>query len=398
VRTESQGRTGKNGKQLSILHIHTLPVVSGSGINTLLTMMGSAERGHRVTLACESRGRLTEDAERAGIGIRLIPAMGRNVHVLKDLTALLALAREIRAGNYDIVHTHNSKAGFLGRLAGRLAAAPLVIHTVHGFAFHDSEPPVRQATFRFLERAAGRWCDGLIFISKALENWANREGIGDTVPRAVIYSGIDVKAFQGGDRGKVRRELGIADGRLVVGMISKLWEGKGHDVLFQAWKNVLTEWTLETKPLLLIVGEGPLEFTLRNRVLALNISSHVKFAGFRSDISDITAAVDVAVLPSAFEGMGRVVLEAMAAGKPVVASRVGGIPDLVQDGITGYLVNPGDYESLGRKLMMLLQDNRLRTDLGTAARAAILPEHTAEHMIGEIHRFYDRITANRSSR
>jgi glycosyltransferase involved in cell wall biosynthesis len=372
-----------------ILHVHTLPVISGSGINTLLTMKGSLERGDLPALACESEGRLTDEARRAGIRVFLLPALGREIHAYKDISAVVELARLMRQEHFEIIHTHNSKAGFVGRLAGRFARVPTVVHTVHGFAFHDAESTLRRTLFRNLERAAAHWCDGMIFISKPLQIWADRERIGRRVPHRVIYSGIDIQSFKRADSTKVRSELAIASDRLVVGIISKLWEGKGHHLLLQAWRQIQGNWRDGEQPLLAIVGEGPLEIQLRQTVRELGIANSVLFTGFRADIPEVTAAIDIAVLPSAFEGMGRVILEAMAAGKPVVASRVGGIPDLVRDGVNGILVSPNDQQSIADALLRLLTEPNLRRRFSVAAGLSIEEKHSAEYMVREIHAFYE---------
>src|SRR5687767_3357886 len=185
----------------SILHVHTVPVISGSGINTLLTMKGALACGYPVSLACSSRGRLTEEVEKAGIAVHLIPQMDREISPVWDLAAVFSLWGLIRRHRFSLVHTHNSKAGFIGRLAARLARVPTIIHTVHGFAFHESESSGRRVLFRYLERLAARWCDGMIFVSEPLVDWARRERIGMHLPQAVIYSGIDVEAFQSADGG-----------------------------------------------------------------------------------------------------------------------------------------------------------------------------------------------------
>jgi len=375
-----------------ILHIHTLPIISGSGINTLLTMKGALDRGFQPGLACESEGRLTDETRKAGIPVYLTPALGREVNLFKDPAAVVSLARLIRREKFDIIHTHNSKAGFIGRLAGRLAGVPLVIHTVHGFAFHDAESPGRRILFRTLERVAARWCDGIIFISKPLEEWANRERIGLRVPRRVIYSGIDVESFRRADPQTVRREFGIPSNRVVVGMISKLWEGKGHRSLLQAWHQIQPDWSGGDRPHLMIVGEGPLEDELKQRVRQLELTNSVTFTGFRADIPEVTSAVDVAVLPSEFEGMGRVVLEAMAAGKPVVASRVGGIPDLVRDGVNGLLVPPNDVAALAAALRKVLTDGALREQLSEGAADSLDRKYSSSAMIEQIHAFYNALT------
>lgn len=380
-------------KPSRILHIHTLPVVSGSGINTLLTIVGSSERGHHVALACESRGRLTEEAEEAGVEVHLVPSLGRELSVFRDLASVIALAKLIRAHRFDVVHTHNSKAGFVGRLAAWLTGVPLIIHTVHGFAFHDAEAGWRRLLFRTLERVAARWCHGMIFISTSLEAWARRERIGLNIPTRVIYSGIDVDAFRNADASIVRRELGIPADTLVVGIISKLWDGKGHRVLFNAWQQIQQSWKEHPHPLLLVVGEGPLDVPLRQLAVELKIADTVIFTGFRTDVPAVTAAIDVAVLPSAFEGMGRVVLEAMAAGKPVVASKVGGIPDLVHDGITGFLVPPNESEPLRTAIRTLLENRELRQSMSESAASSLDLRHSSKAMVEEIHRFYDFVSA-----
>jgi len=378
-------------QKLNILHIHTLPVVSGSGINTLLTMADSKARGHRVVLACESAGRLTKEAARAGIEVILIPELGRELNVIRDSLSVFALVITIKREQFNLIHTHNSKAGFVGRLAAKIARVEMIIHTVHGFSFHDAESPARRLLFRTLERCAAHWCDGMIFISKPLEEWAIREGIGLHSARRIIYSGIDADAFRNADCQAVRHEFGLSSNQLVVGIISKLWQGKGHDILLRAWAPIVKNWNDGSPPVLLVTGEGPLEINLRALAEKLEISAQVIFTGFRTDIPNITAAIDVAVLPSAFEGMGRVILEAMAAGKPVVATRVGGIPDLVEDGRNGLLVPANDASNLQAALTRILKDSALRQQLGAGAAASIRTEYTASAMVDAIHDFYTTI-------
>jgi len=382
-------------RPLSILHVHTLPVMSGSGINTLLTMRGSRGQGHEVALACASNGKLTEETQRVGVAVYLVSHLRREVNPLMDPAAVFELSRLIERHRFDLVHTHNSKAGFIGRLAARRAKVPTVVHTVHGFAFHDEESALRRALFRGLERVAARWCNGMIFISKSLLDWAERERIGPGIPRAVIFSGIDVDAFRSADGKGFRRQWNIPPDRLVVGMVSKLWKGKGHEILLDAWKATLRDIRIAPEPLLLIVGEGHLEAKLKRRVSSLGLDASVQFTRFQWDIPAVTAAIDIAVLPSLFEGMGRVVLEAMVSGKAVIASNVGGIPDLVRHGENGLLVRPGDRESLKKALVDLLSNAELRTRLGEKGFAGFRPEYRASYMVEQIHRFYEELGAMR---
>ena len=384
-------------QRLDILHVHTLPIVSGSGINTLLTMIGSRDRGHSVSIACAPGGRLEEEARKAGIRVEPISALANEINPARDLAAALSLARLMKERKYHLVHTHNSKAGFIGRLAARRAAVPLVIHTVHGFAFHGAESRMRRILFRSLERLADRWCDGMIFISDALKQWARKEGIGHDLPQAVIYSGIDVDAFRTADGSRFRTALGISDSRLVVGIVSKLWEGKGHDVLLHAWGEIQDS-VQNQNPILLIIGEGYLEQTLRDLATRLGLNRSVIFTGFQEDVPTATSALDVSVLPSLFEGMGRVVLEAFAAGKPVVASKVGGIPDLVKHGENGFLVEPGNRASLATALREILANRAVRERLAAGAKNSLRREYSSKYMVEQIHHFYEEVARAKTGR
>jgi len=381
---ESPGRKSLSG--VRILHVHTLPVLSGSGANTLITMKGSRDCGAEVSLACAPGGRLEEEVRREGIGFLPIPTLVQPVWPLHDLRALWRLYRTIRRGRFDIVHTHNSKAGFLGRLAARLARCPAIIHTVHGFAFHEQVGWLGRRVYLTAERKASSWCDRMIVVSQPLRDWALRARVASAEKMRLIYSGIDIDAFSGVQASAdLARSLGVKPGDMVVGIVSKLWEGKGHDLLLQSVARLSRQWP---QIRLLVVGEGKLERQLRERAASLGLREIALFTGFRSDIPEITALFDIAVLPSLFEGMGRVVLEAMAAGKPVVASRVGGIPDLVQDGVTGLLFPPGDVAALTEQLGRLLNDPDLRRRMGEAGRRQVDERFSAQAMVARIHEVY----------
>ncbi|MEJ2725219.1 MAG: glycosyltransferase family 4 protein [Deltaproteobacteria bacterium] len=305
-----------------------------------------------------------------------------------DVPALLDLYAFLRKQGYDVIHTHNSKAGFIGRLAGKLARVPVIVHTVHGFAFHDQEPPWRQALFRNMERFAAHWCDKMVFISQPLIHWALEEGIAKNSKMIKVYSGIELDRFhpvRAEEKKRIRKKWGIGPRDPVIGMVSKLWEGKGHAVLIQAFREIKREME---RARLVIVGEGYLHGELIALVNRLGLKDSVLFTGFQMDVFEIIATFDVAVLPSFFEGMGRVLLEAMAMEKPVVASRVGGIPDLVEDGVNGFLVNPGRVRELKGGLLKVLRDKKLARKLGKQGRKKTSERFSAEIMVQSIDRIY----------
>ena len=374
---------------LRILHVHTLPVVSGSGINTLLTMQGSRDQGARVALACAPGGRLEERVRRGGMEFFPIRNFASPVSPWRDVHALCQLRNLLRRERFDIVHTHNSKGGILGRLAAHFARVPVVVHTVHGFAFHQQESRLRRRLFIQLERAAAHWCHQLIAISGPMIEWAEAEGIAPARRFVKVYSGIETDRFRGAHRDSfLKDELGLDEERVVIGMVSKLWPGKGHQVFIEA-AALLARQGLPFQ--LLIVGEGELERNLKRLVERHSLGDRVRFSGFRADIPEITAQLDISCLPSFFEGMGRVALEAMAAGKPMVASAVGGLVELVEDGVTGYLVPAGDVEALAGRLARLVQDASLRRRMGRQAALRVDDRYSAARMVEQIHRVYLRL-------
>ena len=374
-----------------ILHIHTLPVISGSGINTFLTMQGMKGNRFESVLACAPGGALIDLVQRHGMQVKTFPSLVQPLHPLQDVRAILDLSAHLTRKPYHVVHTHNSKAGFVGRLSAKLARVPVIVHTVHGFAFHQQEPPWRQFLFRNLERLASHWCDKMIFISQPLVDWASKEKISCPGKMAIIYSGIEMDRFHPvseEEKKGLREKWGLGEHDAVIGIVSKLWEGKGHDLLIRAFKEIRKE---KQHARLVIVGEGYLMEALKTQVRQLELSDGVIFTGFLEDVSRIIATFDVAALPSYFEGMGRVLLEAMAMEKPVVGTRVGGIPDLIEEGLNGYLVNPGNERELASALLSILNDRGLATQMGKAGRKKMTDRFSAGMMVRSIEMVYTEL-------
>ena len=373
---------------IKVLHIHTLPVISGSGINTFLSMKGTKSDTMSMALACAPGGPLLDLVRDEGMEVITFPELVQPIAPVKDISAVINLYRYLRKNEYHVVHTHNSKAGFVGRLAARLAGVPVVIHTVHGFAFHSQEPLWRRMLFRNLERIASKWCDKMIFISGPLIDWALREKITSPGKFTKIYSGIDPDLFQpvsDEDKKQAGIRWGINPGDPVAGIVSKLWDGKGHRVLLEAFKELLRDLD---RAKLLIVGEGYLENELRTYAEELGISGSVVFTGFESNVSEIMACFDISVLPSFFEGMGRVLLEAMAMKIPVVASNVGGIPDLVKNNRNGILVAPGNVPELAGAMKKLLTNQELSNNMGEYGHQRVTETFSARSMCEKILNVY----------
>ena len=383
---------------IRVLHIHTMPVISGSGINTYLSMDGMDRQVYEVELACAPGGRLIGLVQDSGMEVRIFRNLVQPLSPYRDFRAVMDLFLFLRKNPYHVVHTHNSKAGFVGRLAAAMARVPVIVHTVHGFAFHDQEPRWRQVLFLNLERLASRWCQKMIFISQPLLDWGLKERIVPREKTVKIYSGIQLEHFHPVDReemNRIREKWKLCPEEAVIGIVSKLWEGKGHATLIDAVK----ELTKELKNVrLVIVGEGYLQDELVKQVDRLGLGDRVLFTGFQMDVSEIIATFDVAVLPSFFEGMGRVILEAMAMAKPVVASRVGGIPDLVEDGRNGFLVQPGDVKALAATIKRLLIDKELAGEMGGRGRKMVDEKFNSDIMVRSIEEVYRHLLTRKGIR
>jgi glycosyltransferase involved in cell wall biosynthesis len=235
----------------------------------------------------------------------------------------------------------------------------------------------------------------MIFISQPLIEWALKDHIVGEEKIAKIYSGIQLDQFcpvKSEEKNKIRNKWNLKQKDHVIGIVSKLWEGKGHGVLIEAFK-LLKEKITDAK--LVIVGEGHLYDELCKMVDTNGLRESVLFTGFQMDVSEIIATFDVAVLPSFFEGMGRVILEAMAMERPVVASRVGGIPDLIEQDVNGLLVRPGDVKGLADALEKLLNDKRLARKMGREGRKRIKEQFSAHVMVQSIEKVYRELLSRK---
>ena len=248
--------------KIKVLHVHTMPVISGSGINTFLTMQGLNKEKYKVEFACAPEGPLIEKVVKEGIKFHPIKNLVQPISIIDDIKALFQIIVILKKENYHIVHTHNSKAGFLGRIAASLVHTSIIVHTIHGFAFHDRETLFCRKLFIYLERFASHCADRLIAISNPLKKWGLSLNIGKEKQYTIIYSGIEISRFRKTfDIQEEKIRLGISPDDLVVGVVSKLWEGKGHRCILEAVK-IVTDKIPNVK--FVIVGEGYLMDELKN--------------------------------------------------------------------------------------------------------------------------------------
>ena len=355
---------------LRTLHVITRLTLGGSAENTLATMLALEAAGYAGSLAvgvAASDAASVNDARRRGATLHDVQGLGREVGP-RDAAALVRLWRLMRAQQPAIVHTHTSKAGFIGRLAARLAGVPVVIHQPHGHIFYGYYGPRRTAFYVALERLAARWTDRIVTLTERGIDEHLARGIGERAQYRAVPSGVPTAELRAAapTRGVARARLRLPDDAFVVVGLGRFVPVKGFDVLITALPTLAAA---VPSTCVLLVGDGPERVALEAQAGRLGVRDRLRFTGVTPDIAVCLAAADVLAAPSRNEGMGRALVEGMALGLPVVGSEVGGIPAVIADGETGWLVPPGDAAALAEALVELGRDAALCAKLGAAAAA-----------------------------
>jgi glycosyltransferase involved in cell wall biosynthesis len=338
-------------------------------------------------------GDLHQAALRGGLELHLMPSLVRPIRPDLDLVTLVKLFRFMKRGRFDVVHTHSSKAGILGRVAARMAGVPIVIHTLHGLAFHDYQAAWKNWIYIHLERSCAPLSDALIAVNQKTIDGALGAGIGRPEQFVKILSGMDLEPFlEVGERlgpAEAKRSLGIPETAPVVGKIGRLFPLKGHDAFFDAAARIARE---EPECRFLLVGGGVLRPALEEKAKRLGIADKTLFAGLvpPDEVPRHIQAMDVVVHTSLREGIARVIPQAGAVGKPVVSFALDGAPEVVEDGVSGYLAPPGDIERVAARALSLLRDPLLRDAMGSRGRRFAVEHFPVGRMVEAIEALYFR--------
>jgi glycosyltransferase involved in cell wall biosynthesis len=388
---------------LRVLHVITRMIVGGAQENTLLTVEGLNQMPEfDVTLASGvdkgPEGELLTRA-RAASHVIVIPDLQRNVNPLADLKAFYRLYRIICQGRYHIVHTHSSKAGVLGRIAAWLARTPIVVHTLHSLVFHDYQPWAINRTLRGIKKICAPITDHFVSVSEVIREKAIAAGIDRPEKFSTIYSGMELDWFLNSDSDpeEVRRSLGIPSDALVVGKIARLFSLKGHDQLLDAAPAIVRR---HPNVRFLLIGDGVLYDHIRRRAAGAGILENFVFAGLipRERIPEMISAMDVLVHTSLREGLARALPQALACGKPCVSFDIDGAREVVLDGETGFLIDPGDSPGLAQAVSRLLDDPALRQRMGEAGRELVAGAFAAEQMVNKIAELYRKLAVRHAER
>jgi glycosyltransferase involved in cell wall biosynthesis len=319
-----------------------------------------------------------------------VPGLQRDVHPWRDLVAFVNIYRLLRKERFDIVHTHTAKAGTLARIASWLTGGAKVVHTSHGHNFYGYFGSVKSRLIVVAERALTHITDKLTALTELEKEDLNAYGVSGPERVAVINSGLELDLYRevSVDKVQKRNELGIRQDTVLISLIARLEPVKGPEYFVRAAHLVGKKFPGVE---FLIVGEGSLRNQLEKQCKSLKIIDKVIFTGWREDIPQILKTLDIVVLPSLNEAVGRTLIEAGACGKPVVATRVGGIPEVVKDGESGLLVPPCDAYELSLALITLIEDKQKRLDMGAAAKQWIDDKFSASRMVGRFSDLYEQL-------
>jgi len=390
-------------KKYKIIHLITRLDKGGSAENTLLTALGINKKKYEVILVkgptYESRMSKEEhasviadlkEAQLKGVKIVNIPFLLRRINPVYDLLALFSLYILLIKERPTIVHTHTSKAGLLGTLAAKMAGIPILIHTPHGHVLWGYFGPLKTKIFIFLERLTSRITGKIVALTNREKEDYLMFRIANEDRFVVIFSGVKLNKFKEslfGEKQNFKKELGIPENSSIVGTVGRLVPVKGPESLIKAAKYIISKYP---DTFFIFTGDGYLRQDLENKAFKMGTKENIIFLGWRDDAAKIISAYDVFVLPSLNEGMGRVLVEAMALGKPIVASNIGGIPDLVIHGKNGFLVPPKNPKELAKYIQILLEDEKKREKMGFAGKEMSL-NFSAENMVEKIAELYEEL-------
>jgi glycosyltransferase involved in cell wall biosynthesis len=384
---------------MKICHVITRLIVGGAQENTVSTCIGLRKLGHDVDLVIGPQtgpeGSLYDQAKAAGVPIIVVEELRRAPNPLHDLGACAALRGLFVRKRYDIVHTHSGKAGFIGRIAAKLAHVPIIVHTIHGPSFYEYQNPIGNWVFRWAEQVAGECTTQFVSVADAMTEQYLAAGIGAPNRYVTIHSGMNIDALLSARRDdSLRESLGISPGDLVVGKIARLFRLKGHEFLFEAAPRIVAA---VPNVKFLLVGDGIYRERFERLATEMGLRGYFVFAGLvpPSEIPRYIASMDLLVHLSLREGLPRALPQAVACGKPVVAFDVDGAREVCVDGETGLLVRAGDVIGLASAVIRLLQDRDLANRMAVQGRNLVKERFSEERMVRQLDELYRRLWATR---
>ncbi len=382
-------------ERYKVVRLITRLNIGGPAIHTILLTAGLDRSRFAPLLVAgaeaPSEGNMLPLADRVGVRPYSIPELGRAVRPGQDLVAFARVVRLLGRYRPAIVHTHMAKAGAIGRVAARVAGVPVVVHTYHGHVFHSYFDSFRTTAYLAAERLLAHLSDRLVAVGERQRAEIAAYGIGDERKLVALPLGLELEPFlEPIPRGALRRALGLPEQTPLIGIVARLVPVKAHETFLQAAALVRDE---HPDARFAIVGDGECRAALEARARALGLDGVLHFLGWRRDLPGVYADLDVVCLSSLNEGSPVALIEAMAAARPVVATAVGGVPEVVRDGISGLLVPPRDARAMAAAIGEILAAPERARALGLAARDDVYPKYAIRRLIQDVEGLYLELLA-----
>ncbi|NQZ66644.1 MAG: glycosyltransferase family 4 protein [Lentisphaeria bacterium] len=383
---------------MKICHVITRMIVGGAQENTLFTIKGHLENGHETVLVTGPtegpEGRLLQHQKLPNLKVEVLENLQREIHWTSEFSTIKELERIFRRESFDVVHTHSSKAGILGRIAAKRCNIPVIVHTVHGQSFHQYQSNFKNRIFIMAERFAAKRCHRIFAVADAMIDQCVEAGIAPRTKYQTVYSGMDLEPYLNSPRDEeLAKELNISDDTFVVGKIARLFELKGHKYLIKAAAAVIEE---IPNIKFLLIGDGILRQELSDQIEAAGLKDYFIFTGLvdPSEIPRYVGLMDVLVHLSLREGLARTLVQAMAAKVPVVSYKIDGAPEVVIDGETGYLCAPESDLAVSAALVKLYKDPETRKEMGIIGQDFVRIKWDWHTMVTQLEAAYEELLEN----
>ena len=380
-------------KKINILQIITNLELGGAQKRVLSLTKGLDSSKYETHLISAPQGLLLGDAQSLGnVHLCLLSTLKRRISPVNDLKSLFFIIQYIKKHNIQIVHTHSSKAGIIGRWAGRIAGVKAIIHTIHGWSFNDYLRMPLKWIYILLERLTATITTAFIAVSKSDIRKGLQYKIGQVQQYHLIHYGIKVNVnIKAEQQVRLKQELGIDEGKVCIGMIACLKPQKNPLDFVRLARNVCMKYP---EVVFLSIGDGILHDQMQSLIVKENLQSRIKLCGWRQDIEACLGIIDIIVLTSLWEGMPIALLEAMAFSRPVIAYACDGVKEMIQEGVNGYLIQPRDVIAMSSKVDFLLKNPDKAELMGTRARAFFERQvFRTDNMLKQTQQIYDACLA-----
>lgn len=380
-------------KKNKVVHVITRMIIGGAQENTLYTVEGISHDFDTILVTGPTEGPegklfdTQKNDKKCHYKLKLEKFLCRQIHPVKDLLTLIKLAVYFKRTSPDIVHTHSSKAGILGRIAAFLAGTPIIIHTIHGLPFHEYQNKYINFMYILCEKICAYITTKTICVADAMSDKCLEKNIGNTDLYCTIRSGIDYEMFYSQAKKNFREKYNIPSDAVIIGKIARLFELKGYEYVIEAAKNIIEKYP---KAFFMFVGGGNLEQELKRRAESYGIAENVIFTGLVEphEVPAHINSMDIVVHASLREGLARVIPQAYLLKKPVVSFDVDGAKEIIEHNENGFLLEPKDIEGIERSLEKLILDKDLRQSMAEKGYEKVHPAFSKELMCSEIMRLY----------